>query len=468
MRERVIAEYHGLLKSDEALTPEFFAHLKGAMTARRLVYGDRQIGVALRPQLLTRAQYDDLARSAEAVAGALERVTAALVENPALMMTVGLTEREQKLAAVNPGFSTSAVTTRLDAFLPGGCPKFVEYNAENPSSLTDQSGLNQILFEVGALQKISERYRLRQFSPGEALLDAILETFREWGGRSEVPNVAIIDWADLPTESEFVLLRNYFVCRGVPTIICSPDALEYANGRLRRGDFTIDLVYKRVIIHELLGAADDSHPLVRAYTEGRVCMVNPFRCKIAHKKAAFELLTDEEHEDWFTPAQREAIARTVPWTRRVAERKTKRRGHDVDLIAHVRRRRDHFLLKPNDDYGGHGITLGPRATEAQWDEAIVKALAGDYVVQELVDLPVEEFPVFDDRGWSFQALYVDTNPFLFRGRAHGAMVRLSGSPIVNVTSGGGETGFFVIEGAVGGRTGRAASRRQTAQGRTRR
>ena len=26
------------------------------------------------------------------------------------------------------------------------------------------------------------------------------------------------------------------------------------------------------------------------------------------------------------------------------------------------------------------------------------------------------------------------------------MVRLSGSPVVNVTSGGGETGFFVVEG----------------------
>ena len=43
-------------------------------------------------------------------------------------------------------------------------------------------------------------------------------------------------------------------------------------------------------------------------------------------------------------------------------------------------------------------------------------------------------------------MYVDTNPFLFRGRVEGAMVRLSDSPVVNVTSGGGETGFFVIEG----------------------
>jgi hypothetical protein len=45
-------------------------------------------------------------------------------------------------------------------------------------------------------------------------------------------------------------------------------------------------------------------------------------------------------------------------------------------------------------------------------------------------------------------MFVDTNPFIFRGQAHGAMVRLSDSPLVNVTSGGGETGFFVIEGRV--------------------
>jgi hypothetical protein len=42
-------------------------------------------------------------------------------------------------------------------------------------------------------------------------------------------------------------------------------------------------------------------------------------------------------------------------------------------------------------------------------------------------------------------MFVDTNPFLFSGKVCGAMVRLSQSPIVNVTSGGGETGFFVIQ-----------------------
>ena len=82
------------------------------------------------------------------------------------------------------------------------------------------------------------------------------------------------------------------------------------------------------------------------------------------------------------------------------------------------------------------------------DNAIATALSGDYVVQEAIDLHTEEFPIFSDRDWSFQPMFVDTNPFLFRGNVCGAMVRLSSSPIVNVTSGGGETGFFVIKNAV--------------------
>jgi len=136
----------------------------------------------------------------------------------------------------------------------------------------------------------------------------------------------------------------------------------------------------------------------------------------------------------------------VPWTRRVGERRTTYRGRSIDLPDLVRRNRALFVLKPNDDYGGHGVTLGDRASEGEWDEALSRALAGDYVVQERVGLTAEEFPVFDDERWALQPMYVDTNPFLFRGRVEGAMVRLSDSPIVNVTSGGGETGFFVIEG----------------------
>ena len=449
MRETLIAEYHRALAADEGLTAEFLTSLKGMMRARRLLFGGREIGVSLRPHLLARAQYDRLARASEVVAGAFERVASALLADPARAGVLGLTDRERRLALAEPGYSHTSVTGRLDAFVSGAEVKFVEYNAENPSSLTDQAGLNQVLFEVGAMRDASERYRLRQFAPEERLLASLFETYREWGGR-DAPHVAILDWAGLPTADEFVLLRNFFAGRGVPAVICAPEELEYERGRLRRGAFPVDLVYKRVIINEFLARCDDSHPLVRAYLAGDVCLVNSFRCKLLHKKAAFELLTDETCAGWFTDEEREVIRLTVPWTRRVAAKQTTHEGRRVDLVEHVRRNRRRFVLKPNDDYGGHGVSLGDRLSESEWDAALAVALEGDYVVQELVELHAEEFPVFDERGWALQPMYVDTNPFLFRGRVEGAMVRLSVSPVVNVSSGGGETGFFVVEGAVDG------------------
>jgi hypothetical protein len=80
--------------------------------------------------------------------------------------------------------------------------------------------------------------------------------------------------------------------------------------------------------------------------------------------------------------------------------------------------------------------------------ALKDTLSDDYVVQEAVDLSPEHFPIFIQSEWNLQPMFVDTNPFLFLGKVCGAMVRLSKSPVVNVTSGGGETGLFIVEDAV--------------------
>jgi len=444
LRDRAIAEYHELLAADKTLSTLAIDKIREGMRASRLTYGDRTIGVTLRPHLLDRKQFDLLTAGAELIARALERIAAAAVQSSALMAQLGLTEAEQKLAMIDPGFPGAAVTSRLDGFVHGQDITFVEYNAENPSSLSDQEGLNRLLLEVPAMSIFAQRYRLQQFSPVEKLLTTLLATFRKWNGTAGVPNIAIVDWKNLPTSNEFILLRDYFVERGVRTSICSPDELEYNRGRLRCGDFEIDLVYKRIIIHEFLARYDETHPLVRAYADHNICLVNPFRCKIIHKKASFELLTDEACASRFTSKERAAIARCIPWTRRMTERRTTYHGHSVELVNFVRENRARLVLKPNDDYGGHGVSFGPYLDQPAWDNAITTALSSDYVVQEAIDLRPEDFPVFNERGWKLQPMFVDTNPFLFSGKVCGAMVRLSQSPIVNVTSGGGETGLFVI------------------------
>ena len=444
LREEAISHFHDLLAADETLSPVVFEKLRSAMRKNRLLYGERPIGVALRPHLLHHEQFHKLTHAAQHVASALEKLAATVVHDSNLMDELGMTEAECRMALVDPGFSIAGITTRLDAFVRGDDIKFVESNAENPSSLPDQEELNRVLFELPVMASFARRYRLRQFSPVEMLLETLLRTYREWGGAG-VPNIAILDWKDLPTLSEFVFLQEHFNAHGAPAIICSPDDLEYQHGQLRCGAFRIDLVYKRVIIHEFLARCDDTHPLIRAYVNHDVCLVNPFRCKIMHKKAVFEMLTDEQRQDWFTSSEKEAIHRSVPWTRRVSDRNTTRKGQKVNLLEFIRSNRSCLVLKPNDDYGGHGVYFGAQLDEREWDNAIETALSADYIVQDALDLHPELFPIFSDTDWKLQPMFVDTNPFLFRGKVCGAMVRLSDTPIVNVTSGGGETGFFVLQ-----------------------
>ncbi len=394
LRKRAIDEYHDLLAADETLSAELLEKLRGEMRTNRLLYGDRPIGVSLRPHLLDSAQFQTLTQSAQSIASALEKIAIAALQSPELMRHLGLTDMEAKLALVDPGFSFAAVTTRIDGFVYQDEIRFVEYNAENPSSLSDQEGLNRILFELPAMATFTERYRLRQFSAVAQLLETLLVSYREWSGGRDAPNVAILDWENLPTSSEFVLLRNYFAARGIRTVICAPDDLEYRDGTLRAGDFQIDLVYKRILIHEFLSRFDETHPLVRAYVNHDICMVNPFRCKIMHKKASFELLTDQAHESRFTSAEQEAIRRCVPWTRRVIDRRTTRDGRSIELLNFIRRNRALLVLKPNDDYGGHGVFLGPRLDDRAWDDAIATALSGDYVAQDAIAFAAGGFSDF--------------------------------------------------------------------------
>ena len=148
-------------------------------------------------------------------------------------------------------------------------------------------------------------------------------------------------------------------------------------------------------------------------------------------------------------AERDLIARHVPWTRIVAEGKTTRNEKSIDLVAYVRQTREDLVLKPNDEYGGAGVTLGWEADAASWDEALGRALAdapGGWVVQQRIAVRRERFLMARADGPAeMQDMLVDLAPYLFRGRLAGFLTRLSASGLANVTSGGGQVPAFVVE-----------------------
>ena len=428
-----VAAFHALLEN-ERLAADSVQALSDGQRERRLMFGERPLCVAMRPQLLTSRRYQQAVSAAEGVASALAALEKVVLQDTELRRELGLESEEERLAMADPGFKFSSPSVRLDSFFADEV-RFVEYNAESPAGMAYSDNLTDVFKQLPVMKAFRKRFRGKFLPTRRRQLGAMLHAFRQWG-RSATPVIAIVDWEGLPTAPEFEMFKTFFEEAGIKTVICDPRTLEFRRGKLYARGKAVNLVYRRVLTSELLARGDDTLALREAYVAGAACVVNSFRAKLLHKKMSLALLSDDRYQRLYTPAQRAAIRRHVPWTRRVRP----------ELVAQIARRRKTMVLKPNDEYGGKGVVLGWTVDQAAWEAAIEVAITESYVVQEAVEIPRVPFPVALD-GIRYMDLAVDLDPYLFNGRAGGFMTRVSAAALLNVTAGAGSVvPTFVVEG----------------------
>ena len=432
VKDPVVA-FHALLQ-DERLAADSAQALADGQREKQLMFGERPLCVALRPQLLTRRRFEQAVSAAEGVASALSALEKAVLDDAVLRAELALESEEERLAMADPGFRFSSPSVRLDSFFADQV-RFVEYNAESPAGMAYSDNLTEVFKRLPVMQAFRKRFRGKFMPTRRRQLSVMLRAFKQWG-KSTTPVIAIVDWEGLPTAPEFEMFKAFFEEAGIRTLICDPRTLEFTRGKLHSQGTAVNLVYRRVLTSELLARGDDTRALRDAYMAGAVCVVNSFRAKLLHKKMSLALLSDERYERLYTPAQRAAVRRHIPWTRQVRP----------ELAEDIARRRQNLVLKPNDEYGGKGVVLGWTVDQAEWEAAIDVATRQSYVVQEAVEIPRVPFPIALD-GIRYLDLAVDLDPYLFNGRAGGFMTRVSAAALLNVTAGAGSVvPTFVVEG----------------------
>jgi hypothetical protein len=445
--ENPIDVWHGLIRPAE-LSASFFDGFARQMRAARLTFGDRVHSPFLRPLFITASDEDRIRAFAETIATLGERVVSVALEQPSLLDELGLSDDEKSLVAIDPGYAQASTASRLDAFLLPDSLQAAEYNAESPAGLGYTEVLAEVFSRLDVMARFKQRFDVKAYALSSQLLGALMASYRDWGGRATPPQIAIVDWRDVPTWSEFEILQERFTALGVLTLICTPQELEFDGHDVRAQGHRIDLVYRRVLMNDILEQREACSALLRAYEARAVCMANTFRCKIPHKKAFFALLTDERFAGLLSDDERAAIRGHVPWTRMVRETRATRDSLDLDLVPYIRAHRTDLVMKPNDEYGGAGVTLGWETSESAWDDRLQEALAarpGTWIVQEKIAVRREVFPFFQGgESAVMKDMLVDMAPYLFRGKLAGFLTRLSASGLANVTSGGGQVPSFRV------------------------
>ena len=437
--------FHSLLDNETARSTH--EQLTEQLRLRGLFFGERPLSTVLRPRFIHPDQYRTLQIAVRAVMPAFQKAYDTAIADANFRRQFRLNDWEEDLIQFDHGFSTPSPTSRMDTFFDEADMLWLtEYNAETPAAVAYNDALSKVYYGLPVMREFSKHYELRPLFGRHLMLHALIDSYKQWGGK-EKPRIAILDWKEVPTYSEFVLFRDYFKSHGYDCVIADPREVTYENGRLMADGEQIHIIYKRVLLSELVERGGLDHPVVRAVLERSACMVNPFRCKILHKKASLAVLSDEANHHIFTADERAAIAKYIPWTCLVEDRRITYQGKQVDLLPFLATNKDDFVIKPNDEYGGKGVVLGWEVDSSEWEAALKTSLNEPSIVQKKVPLPKFPYASWVDDHVEIYDRMIDTNPYIWYGNyVDGCLTRISTEALLNVTAGGGSTvPTFIVE-----------------------
>src|SRR5438477_1194984 len=191
--DEAVARYNKLLENGPFRDLAWAEALHQRMESHGLSAGGRLICPFLRPNFISRRQYESLVKTGEALIGAIDRMEQMVLANPALLARLELLPAEKMLAAIDPGYQALEVAARLDSHLVNGHLHFVQYNADSPTGAGYGDALADLFYDAPPIKELRKRYSLARVGSRKYLLQALLKSYRQFGG-SKKPNIAIVEF----------------------------------------------------------------------------------------------------------------------------------------------------------------------------------------------------------------------------------------------------------------------------------
>lgn len=409
------------------------------LAAHEVVFDGRTIPFVLMPHFVSADQLRRVRRTVEALCRVLDRFCDAYPDDERLRSELDLPALEDSLVRVDPGYERPLRICRLDAFLSGDEVRFLEFNADSPAGIGYTDVLHEGLARAIRLPRVEAQFDVAYEPMLPLLLETLLDAYRQQRARRggadlpETPRLALVDVPETPSVPEFRIVCQAAREAGIEALWASTDDVAYDGSLLRVSGEPVHLVYRRAMVDDL--AEGD---LTAAYRDGRACLVNPPRARVANNKKLFALLDDPRFAHLVTPREADVIAQTIPWTRVLQPGRVTYGQWVVDLLDFVSDNRPRLVVKPASEYGGHGVALGVETDQEEWDAKIAEAAErGDFIVQEYVPVPEEMFPTVEDGHVQMRLKHFNINPFGLGGSYAGMLTRISDRAVINVSAGGG-------------------------------
>lgn len=326
---------------------------------------------------------DDLAflrKTTDTVYEILCKVIRRYLQDPSYREVFGFSPELERLILLPCGYDELIPMARFDLFLNerDRSFKFCEFNTDGTSAMSRSHMIAQALMGTRSFRRYAARHKVVPFELFDSWVNAFLGVYRSDAHAVESPTVAIVDFSESIMASDVGRFVEAFARAGVPARFVDVRALAFDGRHLRdAADGTvIHAVYRRAVTSEILRHVGECDALIDAVAAEAVCLVGHFRTNVVHSKMVSVALFHEPTRRQFLSDEECAfIDAHLPRTARLVG------DGSVDIGA-VLAHKDAWILKPEDDYGGHGVIPGQDCTQGEWERAVDRCTDAGYIVQE--------------------------------------------------------------------------------------
>lgn len=332
----------------------------------------------------------------------------------------------EELIVASRGYLCPLPIARFDIFFneDDWSFKFCEINTDGSSAMLEDYVLNMAIEKNIVHQKMKEQYQFKTFELFDSWVRSFIDIYDTYDKKVEKPYVAIVDFIENCSITEFEEFERRFEKAGYATEICEITQLKYRDGLLYspKGE-VIDVIYRRAVTSDIMKHYDEVQDFIMAVKEQNVCIIGAFCTQIIHNKWLFKILHEETTLRFLTKKEQAFVKEHIPTTNLMDTR--------YCSLDEVKKNKDMYIIKPLDSYASKGVFAGVDYPQNKWDEIVDENVNKDYIYQEYCPpyRTANIYLVEDEPVWK---QYTNMSGiFVYNGQMAGVYSRLSDGGIIS-------------------------------------